>query len=36
MKKRYIGLMEKVLSAYTDEHIEGYFNRVKKNGLSEH
>ncbi len=35
-KKRYIDLMEKVLSAYTDEHIERYFARVKKNGLTEH
>lgn len=32
----YISLMEKALSAYTDEHIKSYFERVKKEGLSEH
>ena len=29
MKERYITLMEKALSAYTDEHILRYFNDVK-------
>ncbi|MBO5052363.1 MAG: hypothetical protein J6D31_09215 [Clostridia bacterium] len=36
MKQRYIDLMEKALSAYTDEHILRYFNDVKTNGLTEH
>ena len=36
MKERYISLMEKALSAYTDEHILRYFNDVKTNGLKEH
>ena len=36
MKKKYIELMEKALSAYTDEHIVSYFNRVKSEGLTEH
>lgn len=36
MKENYIKLMEKTLSAYTDEHILRYFNDVKTNGLTEH
>lgn len=37
MKKNIsIFLMEKTLSAYTDEHILRYLNDVKKNGLTEH
>ena len=36
MKERYLDLMEKSLSAYTDEHIDGYFDSVKENGLTEH
>lgn len=36
MKEKYIYLMEKALSAYTDEHIVSYFNRVKTEGLTEH
>ena len=32
----YISLMEKALSAYTDEHIKTYFESVKASGLSEH
>ncbi len=36
MKEKYIELMEKALSAYTDEHILRYFNDVKTNGLKEH
>lgn len=36
MKERYIILMEKALSAYTDEHILRYLNDVKTNGLTEH
>ncbi len=36
MKNRYIALMEKALSAYTNEHIVDYFERVKAEGLSEH
>lgn len=35
MKEKYIELMEKALSAYTDEHIQRYFNDVKTNGLTE-
>ena len=36
MKKTYIELMERTLSAYTDAHIKEYFNRVKSEGLTEH
>ena len=36
MNERYLGLMEKALSAYTDEHILRYFNDVKRDGLTEH
>lgn len=35
-KEKYISLMETALSAYSDEHIEQYFNQVKTNGLKEH
>ena len=35
-KSRYITLMEKILSAYTNEHIDQYYNEVKDNGLQEH
>lgn len=36
MKELYIDIMEKALSAYTDERIIEYINEVKKNGLTEH
>ena len=36
MKEKYIDLMEKALSAYTDEHILRYYNDVKRNGMTEH
>lgn len=36
MKKKYIDLMEKTLSAYSNEHILAYFDRVKNLGLTEH
>ena len=36
MKERYISLMAKTLSAYSDEHIHAYFDRVKREGLTEH
>lgn len=36
MKRTYIDLMEKALSAYTVEHIQRYFSDVRKNGLTEH
>ena len=36
MKKRYLDLMEKTLSAYTTEHILRYFDDVKREGLTEH
>ena len=36
MKEKYLELMKKALSAYTDEHIHEYFNRVKTEGLTEH
>ena len=36
MKRKYIDLMEKTLSAYTIEHILRYFNDVKREGLTEH
>lgn len=35
-KSRYIDLMEKTLSAYSEEHIERYYNDVKTEGLKEH
>ena len=35
-KEMYISLMEKVLSAYSDEHIRAYTESVMKNGLEEH
>lgn len=35
-KSRYIDLMEKVLSAYTEEHIDRYYQDVKTGGLKEH
>lgn len=36
MKDKYIDLMEKSLSAYSDAHILRYFHDVKTNGLTEH
>lgn len=36
MKERYIALMERTLSAYTDDHIREYFDRVRRDGLTEH
>ena len=36
MRERYISLMAKVLTAYSDEQIVAYFERVKKAGLTEH
>ena len=37
MKKAYyLDLMETTLSAYSMEHINRYFNQVKKEGLTEH
>jgi len=36
LKDRYIELMERVLSAYSDAHIQRYFDDVKQNGLTEH
>lgn len=36
MKTVYIDLMEKILSAYTDQHILRYFDEVKTVGLTEH
>ena len=35
-KQHYIELMAGALSAYTDEHIKSYFERVKKEGITEH
>lgn len=35
-KEKYISLMDKALSAYSDEHIIQYFNQVKTEGLKEH
>ena len=35
-RSRYIDLMEKILSAYSNEHIDRYFNDVKTDGLKEH
>lgn len=36
MKEKYIKIIEKSLSAYTDEHIREYFERVKREGITEH
>lgn len=36
MKERYIELMRKTLTAYSDDHIRDYFRRVKEADLSEH
>ena len=36
MKERYIDLMDKTLDAYSHGHILDYFERVKKEGLTEH
>lgn len=36
MKEKYIELMERALSAYTDEHIRAFFDDVKRDGLTEH
>lgn len=36
MKEKYLELMAKALSAYSDEHIREYFGRVKCEGLTEH
>ncbi|MBO5222432.1 MAG: hypothetical protein J6C26_08965 [Clostridia bacterium] len=36
MRDQYIDLMEKALSAYTDEHIQRYLNDVETDGLKEH
>ena len=36
MERKYLELMEKVLTAYTTEHIVDYFERVKTEGLTEH
>ena len=36
MREQYIDLMEKALSAYSDEHIFRYFAEVREKGLTEH
>ena len=36
MSRRYIDLMIRALSAYSQQHINRYFNSVKSEGLSEH
>ncbi|MBE6568697.1 MAG: hypothetical protein E7658_00595 [Ruminococcaceae bacterium] len=36
MGTKYLQLIEKTLSAYTEEHIVEYFDRVKREGLTEH
>lgn len=36
MKQKYIELMARALTAYTDEHINSYFQRVQTEGLTEH
>ncbi len=35
-KSYYIDLMEKTLSAYSTEHVDRYFAKVKRDGLTEH
>ena len=34
MKAKYLELMLKALSAYSDDHIHEYFERVKAEGLT--
>ncbi|MBQ9769759.1 MAG: hypothetical protein IJW27_06095, partial [Clostridia bacterium] len=36
MKTIYLDIMEKALSAYTDERIREYIDEVKRDGLTEH
>lgn len=36
MKNRYIAIMDRVLDAYTYEHILRYFNEVKRDRITEH
>jgi hypothetical protein len=36
MKEKYLELMAKALSAYSDRHIREYFESVKSTGLTEH
>lgn len=36
MKERYIELMDRVLDAYTRDHIRSYTAQVKENGICEH
>ena len=36
MKEMYLDIMEKSLSAYTDERIRDYIDEVKRDGLTEH
>lgn len=36
MKEKYLELMNKSLSAYSDDHIREYFDKVKAEGLKEH
>ena len=36
MKKTYLDIMEKALSAYSDERIRDYIDEVKREGLKEH
>lgn len=36
MKTIYLDIMEKALSAYTDQRIREYIDEVKRNGLTEH
>ena len=35
-KEHYLDLMEKIVGAYSREHIEEYFDRVKREGITEH
>ena len=36
MKNRYLDVMERALDAYSTEHIDRYFEDVKRTGLTEH
>lgn len=36
MKALYLDIMEKALSAYTEEGIREYIDTVKRDGLTEH
>ena len=36
LKQNYIEIMDRAFLSYTKEQIEDYYNRVKRDGLTEH